>query len=300
VADLSIWEILNIIQTQYPDALPILAKPGVLKVYCDFLNSKQGTSPWSDQQLQAALRGTEYYQSTDQTARTWDILQATDPASAAQKAAQAKQWVDDAQAATGIKLDTTGGLASAGFAFLAKATAEGWTQDQIKYQLIAQAGGQANGGQIADATTQVKALAEQYGVPLSDQAAMHWGEQLTSGAIDQNAVKGYLVEQAKSLFPGLTAALDAGQTVAQYADPYKQIAAQNLNINPNDINWTDPKWQAALNQVDPKTGARVSMSLDQWQKTIRSDPTYGYDQTSQAQQSASQLTTQLAQRFGAI
>jgi hypothetical protein len=112
-------------------------------------------------------------------------------------------------------------------------------------------------------------------------------------------VKGYAIEQAKSLFPGLTAALDAGQTVDQYADPYKQIATQELNVNPADIQWTDPKWMKALNQVDPKTGARTSMSLDQWLSTLRTDPTYGYDQTNKAGQQAAQLATQLSQRFGA-
>jgi hypothetical protein len=54
-----------------------------------------------------------------------------------------------------------------------------------------------------------------------------------------------------------------------------------------------------LNQVDPKTGQRVSMSLDQALSAFRTDPTWGYDQTDKAKQDATQLATQLQQKFGA-
>ncbi len=205
--------------------------------------------------------------------------------------------IADAEAATGIKLDTTGGLSSQGFQFLSKASMAGWDAARIRYELLAIGGG--NGGDVAAQGLNVKNLANQYGVPLSDQAAMDWATKLAQGAITEDSVKGYLVEQAKSLFPALAGALDRGITVAQYADPYIQIAQQELGINPASVSFTDPKWMQALNQVDPKTGQRVSMSLDDWLKTIRTDSRYGYDTSSQGRQSATQLATALQQRFGA-
>jgi hypothetical protein len=109
-----------------------------------------------------------------------------------------------------------------------------------------------------------------------------------------------MIEQAKSLFPGLTSALDQGVTVRQYAEPYLQIAQQELGTNINAISLTDPKWNAAVNQIDPKTGQRVSMNLSDWTSKIRSDSQYGYDTTEQARTRAAQLSTQLTNMMGAI
>lgn len=287
---------LNIIQTQYPDALPILQKPGVAQVYFDYLNSQP---PWTTAQLQAALRNTPYYQQSPQAVRDWDILQATDPATASQKAEQTKRLIDDLQRQTGVVLDGAGGLNSPAFSFLVDAIKYGWDANEIKYRLLASVNTATYGlGEIGKTAADIANLADQYGVPLSDKAALDQARQVMSGAMDMNGVTGYLLAQAKSLFPALSGALDRGITVRQYVDPYIQIAQQELGINTADVRLTDPKWMQLLNQVDPKTGERVSMSLDQALQTFRSDPAWGYDQTSQGRQSATNLAAQLQQKFG--
>lgn len=286
---------LNIIQTQYPDALPILSKPGVAQVYFDYLNAQP---PWTTAQLQAALRNTPYYQQSPQAVRDWDILQATDPASASQKAEQVKRIIDDMQRQTGVVLQG-GGLDSPAFSFLVDAIKYGWDANEIKYRLLASVNTTTYGlGEIGKTAADIANLADQYGVPLSDQAALDQAKQVMSSAMDMNGVTGYLLAQAKSLFPALSGALDRGITVRQYVDPYLQLAQQELGINTSDVRLTDQKWMQLLNQVDPKTGERVSMSLDQALSTFRSDPAFGYDTTSQGRQSATQLATQLQQKFG--
>lgn len=290
------FELLNKIQEQFPSAIPFLMQPGVFKVYSDAVNNN-----WSADRVQSALEATEWWQQTDASTRQWQALQITDPATARTKAQQVQQVMASVQAQTGIKLTNDGTLNSDSFRFFTRAVQEGWDANQIKYQLIAQYGQNGQlGGEIGSNAAKIKSLANDYGVPLSDASVMDWARQMSQGAIDQNAVQGYLIEQAKSLFPALNDALDRGITVKQYASPYLQIAAQELNIDPNTINLTDGKWLSALNQVDQKTGQRVSMSLDQWLSKVRTDPAYGYDQTNKARQDATTLTAQLAQRFGAM
>lgn len=286
---------LNIIQTQYPDALPILQKPGVAQVYLDYLNA---SPPWTTAQLQAALRATPYYQQSPQAVRDWDILQATDPATASTKAEQAKRTIDDLQRELGITLDNAGGLASPAFSFLVDAIKYGWDANEIRYRMLASVNKTQAGGQVGATAAQIKSTASDYGVPLSDKAVLDWATKVTQGAMDMQGVQGYLIEQAKSLFPALTGWLDKGGTVKDYAAPYLQLAQQELDINPADINLTDQKWMSALNQVDPKTGQRVSMSLDSWLAKLRSDPAYGYDTTSKGRQDATTLATVLQQKFG--
>lgn len=299
MADMDFYSILALLQKEHPDVFGLLSKPGVFSLAMDMMKAEVAGQPWTTDQVSARLQATPYFQHTDANARAFDALLATDPATARQTVEKASRTIHDLESQLGVHLDDAGGMGSPAFAFLTHAVAEGWSADEIKYRLLASVNATHNGGEIAANAAAIKGLANDYGVPLSDQSTMHWATLLTQGAINQDGMKGYLVEQAKSLFPALSSALDKGITVSQYADPYKQIAVQQLGVNPETINWADPKWNQALNQIDPKTGQRVSMSLDQWTQTVRSDPRYGYDTTSQGKQAAAQLATQLLQKFGA-
>lgn len=294
MADLALEILVGKINEQYPQAMALLSQPGVFQVYADAINNN-----WSADRITAALQNTQWWKTTPNPERQWLALQSTDPATAQQKIDLVVRQVNDIESQLGVKLDPNGGFYSPSFAFLVKAAQEGWDENRIRYELIAATKGQAPGGEVAKNAADVKSLAGQYGVPLSDQATMDWADKITQGAMTPDAVKGYLIEQAKSLFPALSSALDQGVTVQQYAAPYIQLAQQELNINPSDVNFTDKKWMTPLNQIDPKTGQRVSMSLDDWLKTLRSDPKYGYDTTDKAKQDATALATQLQTKFGA-
>lgn len=287
---------LNIIQTQYPDALPILQKPGVAAVYVQYLTAQP---PWTTAQLQAALRATPYYQTSPQAVRDYDILQATDPATAGTKGELVKRQIDDLEKQLGITLDNSAGFGSPKFAFFVDALKNGWDANEIKYRMLASVNAMSGGGAVGKSAADVKNLANQYAVPLSDQTVMDYARKLEQGAIDQNGLQGYMIEQAKQLFPGMASALDKGVTVKQYVDPLIQIAQQEVGLNPATVNLTDQKWMKVLNQVDPKTGERTPMTADQALTTFRTDPAWGFDQTNKAHQDATQLATQLAQKFGA-
>jgi hypothetical protein len=279
------------IQSQYPQAMAIITQPGVAAVYVQAV--KEG---WSGDRLEAALENTEWWKTSPAPVRAWQALQATDPATAAQKGADTKRLFDDISKQIGL-------TAPPDFTLFARAVSEGWDANRIKYELIATTnwggGLYPQGGEIGASAATVNSMANDYGVPLSDQTKVQWGRQLAQGAITPDSVKGYLIEQAKSLYPGLTAALDQGITVKQYADPYIQLAQQETGLNPADVNLTDQKWMSLLNKVDPKTGARVSMSLDEALGAIRSDSAWGYDTSAQGRAAATQLADNLAKTFGA-
>lgn len=153
---------------------------------------------------------------------------------------------------------------------------------------------------INDQVAGVTQAARAYLIPMDEHTARVWASRLASGLITPDDYKNYLKEQGKSLFPGMAAAIDSGVTPETYVQPYKTLAAQTLEIPPESVNFLTPKWGKALFQVDPKTGARTSMSLADWQNTLRSDPMYGFDRTEQARTTAADLTTQLGHEFGAL
>ena len=127
-------------------------------------------------------------------------------------------------------------------------------------------------------------------------------QTVLSGLQSVDDLKQRVAQQAKSLYganPDLARALDNGETVTGYMQPYADYAANLLEINPGDIDWLDPKWNKALTgAVDPKTGQTTGMSLSQWAQTLRTDPTYDYDSTDGAMAVAHDLTNKIAQAFG--
>lgn len=285
---LSETQIMDLLSAQYPQYLPLLQKPGIHDVLFEAVRNN-----WSAARLTAGLEATQYYRTSSSAARTWDLLQIVDPATAAQKMDTTKKKMYQLAATTGANLDMT--------TFndvLTKALSGGWDDSQLRSNYVAASSGAPPGGEISSGLNQVQQLAQQYGVPISDKAGLDWARQLAAGDISTEAVKGYMIQQATSLYPGLKDALTQGQTIEQYASPYKQIAVKELNINPDDFNLSDTKWNAALSQVDPTTGNKVPLSLDQWQTRLRTDPQYGYDMTDNAKAQAATLVTNLGQKLG--
>ena len=289
------YQILAGITSEFPAAIPLLKQPGVLDVYTQALDEG-----WNSQRLEAALEQTPWWKSTPDTVRQWQALQITDPATAQQRAAATKRLFDDTEAQLGVKVDTTGGFNSPGFQLFQRAVAEGWDATRIKYELAASVNGTQSGGEIGKHATDVKQMADDYGVSLSDQAVMQWARQLAEGAVTPDMVTGYITEQAKNRFPGLSDAIDRGVTVRQYADQYLQVLNQETGANTASLAITDPKIMKALDQVDPKTGQHYAMTMPQWTATIRNDPTYGYDLSAQGHQQVATLNTQILQKFGAL
>lgn len=293
------WDdLIASLQSQFPQIWAIVNKPGVLQVLQDAI-----TNDYAPVKTVQLLQQTPYFTQTPLAERQWDTLVATDPATAAQQSSQYQQRMTNLIGQTGV--NPNAGVATQ---LLHDAIVNQWTDTEFKMNLLTRganatnAAGQAPtaGGELASNAALASKMAADYGVPLSDKAAINWGSQLTSGAIDQAAIQGYMIDQAKSLYPSLTAALDAGVTVRHYVDPYAQIAQQELGINPDDFNLSDPKWSAPITQLDPKTGDRVAMTLQDWQTKLRTDATYGYDTTPQAAQRAAQLSTKVQQMFGSL
>lgn len=293
-------ELRAALQKDFPQYLALLDMPGIFgvfdQIYTDLANGK----PWTQAQIEYALEGTDYYKNTPKTERQWDVLRLTDPATANQMASEAADKLKLIAKNLGVELTPELEWTLVGDALRGQ-----WSDSEIRQNFInaVKAGGSvipATGvGNTQGARSQITQLAKQYGVTLGSQAIDQWALGLQDGSVTQDGLQAYLIEQAKSLYPGLAGALDSGITVRQYADPYVQLAVKELGINPNDFDLADPKWGAALQQVDAQ-GNRTALTLQSWQSRLRSDPIYGYDMTTGARDQAAQFAGQIAQTFGAM
>ncbi len=155
-------------------------------------------------------------------------------------------------------------------------------------------------GSLQEAEQTFRAAAADYMVPISDAAAAQLVTQaLSSGTTDiATFAKTYFQAQAKSLYPTMAAAIDAGITPKAYTDPYRQTVANLLGVSPDSINMNDPKYLRFVTQKDPKTGLPTAMSLYDTQQLVMSDPTYGYMKSHSAADRASALVQGLGEMFG--
>lgn len=238
---------------------------------------------------------TAWYNNTSSTARMWHINEQSDPATARQSVAQQASTLQTMAGKMGLTIDPTrlSNLAETSMRY-------GWTTQQINSALAAEWHYDPKNKQQNVIVQGIKGKAKQYYVPLSDGTMETWAKGIMAGTFTEEQLDQYMKDTAKSMFPQLTAAIDAGHTVDDYVDPYRQTAASTLDLPPDAIDFDDPKWRQALEQKDPKTGQVSVMTLTEWKRKIKTDPTYGYDKTQQGVADGAAVANSLLKTFGAI
>jgi len=101
-------------------------------------------------------------------------------------------------------------------------------------------------------------------------------------------------DNAKIMMPHFAQQFDQGYTLDDVFEPYKEIAAQTLELNPNDIKYTDPKFRIALEKKPDGT----SMNASEWEYMLKKDPKYKWANTKKAKEQASSMISILEKAFG--
>lgn len=253
---------------------------------------------WPPDKVTAALQATGWWRTQEDSVRGWNQLIAADPQEALDR--RDTQFRNIKSLAQQLGVDVPDDVA---LSWADSSLRYSWTPQQLTDTMLTTWTYHPESPAFGKSSTviqDVNDLVSQYAVPISDATKNDWIHQVLQGAVTVDEFKGYLSNMAKSRFPGLSDALDRGITVRQYADPYVQLAAQQLEVDPSTISLDDPKWQKFLDFRDPKTGESGQMTMSEWMKTLRTDPTYGFDTTTNAKTLAAQGAQTLLSKFGAV
>ncbi len=289
-----IKSVIDRVTQQYPAFAPLLKIPEVGQL---LIEASAPGAQWTSQKFQAKLEGTDWWKNTSQPQRTWTITQLTQPGEAANQQAQVAQQIHAAAGQQGIVLSPDQ------LSFLVQdALGSGWTSGQMQQEIAAQARFKTlKPGTIDSTMGNLKSIAADYGVPFSDQSTFGWAQKIAEGTATQDGFSSLVQQHAKTLFPHLAEQINSGFTVRQIADPYMQIAAQQgVLTNPAEANLSDPKWSRALQSRDKEGKITGPMTLDDWTRQLMTDPSYGWDHTSQARDAAINITKSLGQTFGVL
>lgn len=231
--------------------------------------------------------------------QAWQQKQASQPTEAAHEIAIAKSSITTQAGTMGVTL-TDQQLSDLAL----NTNLYGWTSDELTKAIAAYlptTGETTAGGAAQVNFAQLKQDAIQtWGVPTTDEQIAQWVQQIAMGTQTVAGVQATMKQRAMGLYPTLADQFTRGETFKTATDPYRAIASSYLSIPAESVNFTDPKWMAAINQVDPKTGARTEMGLDQWTNYIRSQPQYGYQNTTLGKNEMVGLANSAAKTLGVI
>jgi hypothetical protein len=231
-------------------------------------------------------------------------LQATDPATLQQSINNDATHVSTLAQRMGVPLTPQQATQVATDAYLGNYRGNDERLQQVLAKYLVYKPGQNMTGAASSQAALLQQYYTDYALPVSDQRIGQQLQNVLAGTQTTDDIKAQLQQQAITVYasnPQLTQYLQQGHTVQEWADPYKQKAASLLGINPDSVNLSAPMWSQVLKPAaDPKTGqsSGQAMSLDQWETKLRTDPTYGYDTSLNAIQSASQLANGLKQTLG--
>lgn len=148
------------------------------------------------------------------------------------------------------------------------------------------------GGTAGESLRDLEATALANGIDLQKQFGNNlqgWLQNINQGE-SVDTYKQIIRERAKLGLPDRVASLvDKGIDLQTIYDPYKQMMASVLEVNPETIKLSDPTLRMAI-------GPEKEMSLYDYQRTLRKDPRWQY--TNNARQEVSGIVQKVLRDFG--
>lgn len=256
------------------------------------LVQKAVKNQWTPERFQMELKDTKWFKSYSDEAKRLQVLEKQDPASY-------KVEFDNAKSAAKAMYDQMGMTPPSNFDNLVKHIMVYGMDEEAARRYLAARGGfsvgedQTNTGFVSVTVDQLRAMAADYGVPTSEATLMAQVRAINSGT---GTVQGYedtYRELAKKQYGTIADQLDAGRTVRDLAQPYLDMASEELGLDPQQMMLTDTKWTAMF-QGDK------AMTYDEFRASVRQDPRYNWINGAKARQESAKMANELAQRLGAV
>lgn len=153
----------------------------------------------------------------------------------------------------GVELDD-GGIKA-----LAKTVVDGkWSADQLDDYLVPAAVSTNNPGAITASVNQVKALAAQQLLSVSDATAREWAGRIASGEMDLAGVQSLIQAQATAKYSWAAPQIAAGMSVRDLLLPSRDRIADELEVGAETIDLMDPKWVGMMMTLDDKGNTRAA------------------------------------------
>jgi hypothetical protein len=249
--------------------------------------------------LTERLRNTNWFRTTESSARQYTISQSTDPATAE---ATLNKRVEEIRAQS---LNSGVSLSEATLRDLGERSLKfGWTEQQVANGVGSEAVATANRGGTAGVAdlrrgstgTELRGIADNYGIKVSDTMLDEYVAKILQGTTTKVQFTDQMKNQASTMYRSLAPQIEKGLDVKTATSMYTNMAASTLGVDPATVDWTQDKWNKALNYQDPKTNEYRQMDSYEWNRYLRSLPEW--QETDDAKNTYRRAAFTLAQAFG--
>jgi hypothetical protein len=290
------WQ--QIIQDEFGSLWDVYNDNADVKKVID-LSVKEG---WynDETKLTARLQNTNWFRTTESAARQYNIQKSTDPATLE---ADISKGVEDVRA---LSLKTGSGvvLADGTLRMLSENKIKfGWSDQQLINAIGSEAVTTAQGGAQGIASLRqgtvaagLRASADDYAQKVDNAMLDMWTADILKGTKTEAQFTEQMKLQASQQYRSLAPQIEKNQTVKQSVTMYSNAAQNVLGIDPSTIDWTQDKWNKALNYKDPKTNEYRTMDSSEWNRHLRSQPEW--KKTDEAKNIYRNLALTLASGFG--
>lgn len=142
---------------------------------------------------------------------------------------------------------------------IARAVVDGnWSSDQLDDYLVPAARDTNQAGVITAAVNQVQQLAARQLLKVSDATAREWAVRMASGEMDMDGVQSLLQAQAVQRYGWAASQISQGIGVRDLLLPTRDRIADELEMNPEDVDLMDEKWLSMVQSVDDKGQIRAA------------------------------------------
>ena len=276
------------------------------KAQIDALFDKASTEGWTAEQFQMQLEGTEWWQTTLPSLRSW-YLNTHDPRKQSttvelirNKVASVSSYLEQLgitpqgiDPVTGKAFDKTGYVSG----IAQEAVKNGWDDNQLRDYLAGQAAIVfTGGGEIGSSLSKIRDTAYAYGVKLDPAYEKMINNSLLDSSDGRDAAY-YIAEMRRQSIENpnnkaFAEALNSGRTLYEATRSYRGQMAGLLEVDESNVTWDDLMKKA----VDNTTGA--ARTFADFTKEVKNDPLW--QQTRNAKETYSSKALDLAKMFGLV
>ena len=145
------------------------------------------------------------------------------------------------------------------------------TGESIRAGQVKVMGEHTVGGELASTQENLNRWAVDNGVKINRKTMQSWLREIVRGNSTFDEYKQYITKMAVAQHPNWGKELKAGMSVAEIAEPYRNMAAQMLEMSPKDIDLNNKLLKQALS-YKREDGKYDSMTMYDFEDKLRQDP----------------------------
>lgn len=249
---------------------------------------------YTGERFLAELRATNWFKNNSDHARNYELMKASDPKTLQNRINQVRTRMMMMAAELGAAIPSSEVDTLANH-FLKYAQDDNQMRATLS-QYVKFTDGRML-GQAGQWEQELRAYASDMGVSLSDSTIESYVKSAVGGQTTFADAMRNVQQMAISANPHLADRLQAGETLATIADPYRQSMSKLLEVNPESVTLEDPTIRKAL-QAKDEDGKVVLRTLYDFENDLRQDKRWL--KTKNAQDNAMSVTNRVLKDLGVI